>query len=167
MRQVYIKEEVCIGCHLCEVYCQLKHAKSKDLVKAFKKEIPSPLPRLRVDECDAISLSIRCQHCEDAPCIQACLTGALTRDPTSLQVTVDEERCIGCGTCAIVCPLGVPKLDTDRKKMVKCDLCQGEEIPVCVANCPNEALAYVEVQTKDSSVKSQANTQIQQNPPSD
>jgi Fe-S-cluster-containing hydrogenase component 2 len=28
---------------------------------------------------------------------------------------------------------------------LKCDLGQGEEIPVCVANCPNEALVYVEV----------------------
>jgi carbon-monoxide dehydrogenase iron sulfur subunit len=92
-----------------------------------------------------ISLSVRCQHCDDAPCLMACLTGALTRDPASRMVTVDEERCLGCGTCLLVCPLGVLRLDTAKKKMVKCDLCQGEEIPACVANCPNEALVYVEV----------------------
>jgi anaerobic carbon-monoxide dehydrogenase iron sulfur subunit len=144
MRQIYVKESVCIGCHLCEVYCRRKHARSGDLVKAFKKESPRPLPRLRVDESGIVSLSVRCQHCEEAPCVRACLTGALTRDPLTSLVTVDEERCIGCGTCALVCPLGVPKLDTERKKMVKCDLCRDEEIPVCVANCPNEALAYTE-----------------------
>ena len=144
MRQVYIKEPVCIGCHLCEVYCRLKHSRSGDLVKAHKKESPRPLPRLRVDECGIVSLSVRCQHCEQAPCIQACLTGALSRDPLTSLVTVDEERCIGCGTCSLVCPLGVPRLDTALKKMVKCDLCQDEEIPACVANCPNEALVCAE-----------------------
>ncbi|PIP05839.1 MAG: 4Fe-4S ferredoxin, partial [Syntrophobacterales bacterium CG23_combo_of_CG06-09_8_20_14_all_48_27] len=40
------------------------------------------------------------------------------------------------------CPLGAIRQDTEQKKVLKCDLCQGEEIPVCVANCPNEALVY-------------------------
>jgi carbon-monoxide dehydrogenase iron sulfur subunit len=144
MKKVYIKEEVCIGCHLCEVYCQLQHALSTDLVKAFKKE-SRPLPRLCVEEKGVLSLSVRCQQCDDAPCVQACLTGALARDPVSSLITLDEERCIGCGTCLLVCPLGAIRLDTGQKKMVKCDLCQGEEIPACVANCPNEALVYAEV----------------------
>jgi carbon-monoxide dehydrogenase iron sulfur subunit len=151
MKQIYINEQACIGCHLCEVYCRLQHARTSDLVKAYKKESPRPLPRLRVDESGIVSLSVRCQHCEDAPCINACITGALSRDPLTALVNVDEERCIGCGTCALICPLGVPKLDTAQKKMIKCDLCQGEEIPACVANCPNEALVYVEV--PDASAK--------------
>ena len=152
MRKVYVKEEVCIGCHLCEVYCQLKHAGTKDLVKAFKRESPPPLPRLRVDERGVVSLSVRCQHCEDAPCVQACLTGALSRDLESGMVKVDEERCIGCWTCVLACPLAAIKPDTEQKKALKCDLCQGEEIPVCVANCPNEALVYVEVPEVESRV---------------
>ncbi len=133
-----------MGCHLCEVYCLLKHARTKDLVKAYKKESPRALSRVRVDENGAVSLSVRCEHCADAPCLRACLTGALSRDPATLLVTVDEERCIGCGTCSLVCPLGVPKLDKEKKKMVKCDLCQDEKIPACVAGCPNEALYCVE-----------------------
>ncbi len=145
MKKVYVKQDVCIGCGLCEVYCRLKHSRSKDLIKAYKKETPRPLSRLRVDESGIVSFSVRCQHCDDAPCIRACLTGALSRDPSTSLVVVDEERCIGCGTCALACPLGVPKLDTSQKKMVKCDLCQDEELPVCVANCPNEALVYADV----------------------
>jgi carbon-monoxide dehydrogenase iron sulfur subunit len=155
MRRVYVKEEVCIGCHLCEVYCRLQHARSADLVKAFKRESPRALPRLRVEERGVVSLSVRCQHCDDAPCVQACLTGAMSRDPVSSLVTVDEGRCIGCGTCLLVCPLGVIRLNTEEKKMVKCDLCQGEEIPACVANCPNEALIYVEVPDGNSNVENQ------------
>ena len=30
------------------------------------------------------------------------------------------------------------------KAASKCDLCIGEEIPICVAHCPNEALVFVE-----------------------
>jgi carbon-monoxide dehydrogenase iron sulfur subunit len=144
MKKVYVKEEVCIGCRLCEVYCQLQHARSSDLVKAFKKESPPPLPRLRVEESGVVSLSVHCQQCQDTPCIQACLTGALSRDPESRLVTVDEDKCIGCWTCVLVCPLAAIRQDIEQKKALKCDLCQGEEIPVCVANCPNEALVYVE-----------------------
>lgn len=160
MKRVYIREEVCIGCHLCEVYCQLQHAQSRDLVKAFKKESPRPLPRLRVEENGVISLSVRCQHCDDAPCVPACLTGALVRDPVSSLVTVDEEHCIGCGTCLLACPLGAIRLDTGQRKMVKCDLCQGEEIPACVANCPNEALIYVEVPDGSSNIENQVTVPI-------
>ena len=50
MKRIYIKEQVCIGCHLCEVYCQMCHSQSKDLIKAFKRESPRPLPRVRIEE---------------------------------------------------------------------------------------------------------------------
>jgi carbon-monoxide dehydrogenase iron sulfur subunit len=95
MRKVYVKDQVCMGCHLCKVYCLQKHARSKDLVKAYKKEFPRALSRVRVDESGIVSLSVRCQHCADAPCIRACLTGALYRDPATALVTVDNEQCIG------------------------------------------------------------------------
>jgi len=144
MKKVYVNEQVCMGCRLCEVACLLKHSRTKDLVKAYKKESPRALSRVRVDENGAVSLSVRCQHCADAPCIRACLTGALSRDPATLLIAVDEERCIGCGTCSLVCPLGVPRLDKQHRKMVKCDFCQDEKIPACVVGCPNEALCYVE-----------------------
>jgi carbon-monoxide dehydrogenase iron sulfur subunit len=44
----------------------------------------------------------------------------------------------------LTCALGAIKPDTEHKKALKCDLCQGEEIPACVANCPNEALVYID-----------------------
>jgi carbon-monoxide dehydrogenase iron sulfur subunit len=107
------------------------------------------LPRLRVEERGIVSFSVRCQQCDDAPCVQACLTGALARDSVSLEAQVDQERCIGCWTCLLVCPLGAIRQDTEQKKALKCDLCLGEAMPACVANCPNEALACVEVPDKN------------------
>ena len=144
MKKIYIKEQVCFGCHLCEVYCQRQHSQSKDLIKAFKRESPRPLPRLRMEEKDGVSFSMRCQQCEEAPCVYACLTGALNQNAASGVVNVDEERCIGCWTCILVCLFGVIRQNTRRRKIAKCDLCQGEDMPACVTNCPNEALVYVE-----------------------
>jgi carbon-monoxide dehydrogenase iron sulfur subunit len=148
MKNVYINRDYCIGCRLCELFCQLQHSQAKDLVKLFKKQAAPPLPRARLEENGPVSLSIRCRHCSEAPCTDACLTGALTRNPESGVINVDEEKCIGCGTCILVCPLGAIRLDTDRNIMVKCDLCQGEEVPACVANCPNEALIYADIETE-------------------
>ena len=141
MLRVYVNEDVCIGCHLCEVYCQRQHSPSKELVKAFKRVSPRPLPRIRVEEKGPVSFSVRCQQCSEAPCVYACITGALTYDRVRGVVEFDEARCVGCWTCLLVCPLGAIRQDKMRERMLKCDLCQGEEIPVCVANCPNEALA--------------------------
>ncbi len=146
MKRIYVKEDICMGCHLCEVYCRFQHAQSKDLIKAFKRESPPALPRLRVEERGSVSFSVRCQQCDEAPCVQACLTGALTRDPMSSLVKVDEKRCIGCWTCLLVCPLGAIRQDKEQKKALKCDLCEEENIPACVANCPNEALVCIELQ---------------------
>jgi carbon-monoxide dehydrogenase iron sulfur subunit len=153
MKRVYVKEEVCMGCHLCEVYCQLQQAQSKDLIKAFKRESPRPLPRLRVEEKGAVSFSVRCQQCNEAPCVYACLTGAITRDDVTGVIMVDEDRCAGCWTCILVCPFGAIRRDTKQRKTIKCDLCLGENVPVCVTNCPNEALVYVEVQDGRTNVE--------------
>lgn len=153
MRKIYIKEEVCIGCGLCEVYCQLQHASVHDLIKAFKKRGPRPLARARVEAKGNLSFSVRCRNCDEPQCAYACLTGAITRNPETKMITVDEDKCIGCCTCMLVCPLGAIKQDKEHKKMIKCDFCQGEETPVCVANCPNEALFCVEYDDIDKDIK--------------
>ena len=144
MKRVFIKESVCMGCHLCEVYCTQEHSKSKDLIRAYKRENPKPMARLRMEEKGAAAFSVRCQHCVDAPCVQSCLTGALTQDPVTGVVLVDTEKCVGCWTCILVCPFGAIRRDTEQGKMMKCDLCQGRPTPACVENCPNEALAFAE-----------------------
>lgn len=140
MRKVYVREEVCIGCGLCRVYCQTEHSRSRDIIKAFRRETPCPLPRIRVERREEVSLAIQCHHCTEPWCVYSCLTGALHKDPANKMVTVDAEKCIGCWTCIIACPYGALMRDTSSKAVANCDLCPERDIPVCVANCPNEAL---------------------------
>jgi len=146
MRIVYVNEEVCIGCHLCELYCQLEHSVSSDLVKAFRGKTSLTPPLLQVAENKPLSFAVFCRHCAEPHCVYACLTGALSKDYDSGVVTVDAGKCIGCGTCILACPFGAIRRQPERGKIAKCDLCAGSEIPACVANCPNEALVYAEVE---------------------
>ena len=129
-----------MGCGLCRVYCQVEHSRSKDVIKAFKSENPRTLPRIRVERNGEVSFSIQCRHCDEPWCVYSCLTGALRKDLASGTVTVDDEKCMGCWTCLIACPYGALTRDVSRKVVAKCDLCPHQEVPVCVANCPNEAL---------------------------
>ena len=140
MRKIYVREEVCMGCGLCKVYCQTEHSRSKDILKAFKREDPKPLPRIRVERDGETCFSIQCRHCEEPWCVYSCLTGAMRRDPESGAITADPEKCMGCWTCLLVCPYGALVRDENRKVVAKCDMCPDLDVPACVANCPNEAL---------------------------
>ena len=133
-----------MGCGLCRVYCQVEHSKSKDIIKAFKKESPRPVPRIRVEKQADISFSLQCRHCDEPWCLYSCLTGAMHRDPATGMISVDSEKCIGCWTCLLACPNGALTRDLDNKIVAKCDLCVEQEVPVCVANCPNEALKVID-----------------------
>jgi carbon-monoxide dehydrogenase iron sulfur subunit len=145
MKNVFVNEEACMGCHLCQVYCRLQHSPADDLIKAFNREPYLPLPLVQLEKREPISFALQCRHCAEPYCVYSCLTGALEKDPENGIVAADVEKCIGCWTCVLACPFGVIRRDLKQKKMVKCDLCMGEDIPACVTNCPNEALVYAEV----------------------
>lgn len=144
VKRIVFKEDVCMGCGLCTVYCQVEHSRTKDIIKSFKRESPRPLPRSRVERRDELSLFIRCNHCSTPWCVYSCLTGALSKDPGTGMVTVDHEKCIGCWTCILACPYGALTRDMSSHQVIKCDLCPDRAEPACVANCPNEALIYIE-----------------------
>ena len=144
MKNIIMKESACLGCGLCRIHCQLKHAPTADLVKAFLRQ-EAPQPRLRVEEQKPTCFSVRCQHCQDPACVQGCLTGALYKDPLSGIVSVDSEKCMGCWTCTLLCPFGALIKDKKNGKISKCDLCHGQDEPQCVKYCPNGALLVAEV----------------------
>ncbi len=144
MKRICIKEEVCMACGLCRVHCLVEHSKTKNIVKAFKGEVPRPVSRVRIERNGEVAFSLQCRHCDEPWCVYSCLTGAMHRDAITGAVTVDSEKCIGCWTCIVACPYGAIVQDKERKIAAKCDLCPSRDIPACVANCPNEALVFIE-----------------------
>lgn len=148
MKRIVAHEDLCMGCTLCQVYCTLNHSKTKDLVKAYRRETPKPQPRIKLALDKPLSLGIQCHHCSDAPCVAACLTGAMRLDQEIGRVIHDAEKCIGCWTCVTVCPFGALVIGEEKSTPVKCDFCPELEVPACVANCPNEALTLQEVDAR-------------------
>ena len=144
-KRIIIREEYCMGCRICEVYCVTAHPKSKDILKAYKGEASSLQSGIYFEEKGPVSFALQCRHCDDAPCLEACLTGAMYRDKETDRVLHKKDKCVGCWMCIMACPYGVIKPDLKNKKVAsKCDLCIEVEFPVCVQNCPNEAIILVD-----------------------
>ncbi len=145
MRRIIVKEEVCIGCRLCEIWCQVQHSRSKDIIKAFKKEEPRPIARVRVEEQEATSFALQCRNCEEPDCVYACISGAMYIDEETGTVQHDPEKCVGCWTCILACQHGaILRDERERRIASKCDMCIDLDVPACVAHCPNEALILQE-----------------------
>ncbi len=145
MRRIVANEEICMGCGICEVLCTVQQSASKDVVKAYKKEIRA-VSRIRLEVSKPVSFALQCRHCEDAPCVSGCISGAMTRDEETGLVKHDKDKCIGCWTCILICPYGALHIDASRKVVAKCDMCPGLTTPACIEGCPNEALACKEME---------------------
>ena len=143
MKRIYAKEDVCIGCRLCEVWCKVSHSKSKDIIKAFKKE--DVMARVHVEELGSSSFAVQCRHCEEPDCVYSCISGAMYIDEETGQVKHDPDKCVGCWTCIMVCHRGAILRDEREGRIAsKCDFCPDLDTPACVVHCPNEALVLIE-----------------------
>ncbi len=147
MDQIFVRPEKCMGCKSCEIACAVQHSKEKNLFSAVLQG-PSPMKRLFVEASDGTRMPVLCRHCEDAPCLNACLSGCLYRDGKNF-VRRHKERCIGCWSCIMACPFGVIARDAVKHIAVKCDRCHKLDVPACVNACPTHALVLMD--TKDLS----------------
>jgi len=148
MKEVFIDIERCTACKSCEIACAVEHSSSKDLLTAISEK-PSPIKRVHVEKAFSFSYPAKCMHCADAACIKTCPTGAMSRETDIGAVIVNEDRCMGCFMCAMVCPFGAISLNPEKKVAVKCDFCkprlkEGGK-PACVEACPTQALIFGEV----------------------
>jgi carbon-monoxide dehydrogenase iron sulfur subunit len=148
-KTITVDESRCLACKACVVECALAHTSVGTLAKAIESGATLQ-PRVHVEAVGEFGMPMQCRHCSDAPCVAVCPTEAVKRYRDDGPVLLDQDRCIGCGLCLLVCPFGVIDMSRTGKGMVKCDLCiertaMGEE-PACVAGCPTHALKYQDIE---------------------
>lgn len=95
----------CIGCLACVVHCKVENnlpigPRFCDILPVGPKDV-NGIPRIYF-------VYMNCFHCEDAFCVRACPTGAMTRREKDGIVYVRDELCIGCKSCMKACPWGFP-----------------------------------------------------------
>lgn len=149
MKIIGVHLDRCLGCKTCELYCAIERGSEGKTIWKAVQEVPLPQACLRVEGTNNLSFPLQCRHCLNAPCLDACLTGALTRETKNNLVIVQEERCIACWTCTMFCPYGVIYPWPEHKFAWKCDRCAFMEHPVCVEVCPCQALELIEVEDLD------------------
>ena len=70
----------CTGCKACELACFTVHnRKSNHLGKTVGTVTVPVTPRLFLTKFEQGCMPIQCKHCEDAPCLNACTKGAISR----------------------------------------------------------------------------------------
>jgi len=138
MKKVYFDSQKCLGCHSCEFACAVEHSASKDPRKAHLEE-SKPIARRNVQLVEGMCLTVACRHCDPAPCVEACIAGAMNKDAQTGEVTCDTDKCVGCWMCVMVCPFDAVK--PGEIYTIKCDMCPDrDQTRACVQACPTSAL---------------------------
>ena len=108
-----------------------------------------------------LMMSDVCKHCHNAPCLEACPTGALFKTEFDT-VVVQQDICNGCGYCIPACPFGVVDLSPLDGKAHKCTLCydrlKGGLEPACAKACPTDSIQFGEL----SDLQARAHERVEQ-----
>ncbi len=141
MKRVYVNEDWCLGCHLCEYYCAFANSGKDNMFTALKNI--KIQPNIHVETDGKICFAVSCRHCDEPLCVMNCITGALTRE--NGVVRINKDKCVQCYTCILSCPYGAI-MPADNGVMQKCELCieNSSGNPKCIEGCPNQAIVYEE-----------------------
>ncbi len=155
----------CIGCKACEVACFAAHNKSNNVGATIGTVTTPIIPRLYTVKTDNFTVPVQCRQCEDAPCANSCIVGAIKQEGNS--IIIDEKACVGCKSCLLACPFGAidllpqynngqevfqinlkeeSKYGLDYKEKIiayKCDLCKESGEQACINACPKNALTLI------------------------
>jgi Fe-S-cluster-containing dehydrogenase component/formate-dependent nitrite reductase membrane component NrfD len=139
-----LDSDSCIGCHACTVACKSEH------------DVPLGVNRTWVKYVETGSFPnvsrhfsvMRCNHCDDAPCVTICPTSALFRAANGV-VDFQDDNCIGCKACMNACPYDALYINPATSTANKCNFCNhrievGLE-PSCVIVCPTQAIKVVDL----------------------
>ena len=167
--------DTCVGCHACAVNCKQWNTSSdgaplSDQQAYGAEPLGTWLNRVHSYESEGsaehaprtVNFPRSCLHCEDAPCVTVCPTGASYKRAEDGIVLVAEDKCIGCKLCSWACPYGAREYDYVSGVMKKCTLCvdriyndnlpEEERVPACVATCPAKARHFGDLADPNSKV---------------
>lgn len=91
----------CYGCYACAMACKAKNRTPPGVfwarvLKGETGKFPNTVRQ---------TLPVLCMHCEEPSCKTVCPTGATEQSADGI-VTVNKDKCIGCGYCKMACPYG-------------------------------------------------------------
>ncbi len=141
----------CIGCHACTVACKSEHDVAVGVNRTWVKYIEKgEFPR-----STRLFSVMRCNHCDDAPCVSICPTTALHRLDNGI-VDFDNRRCIGCKACMQACPYDALYIDPNTHTAAKCNYCahrvEKNLEPACVNVCPTQAIISGDLDDPNSKI---------------
>jgi len=148
-----VDERLCVTCNACVIACKNENRVPDGEARCWTvQEERGTFPLLSL-----ATRSERCNHCENAPCVSACPTGASFVADGGI-VAVNHDKCIGCKACIVACPYEARYLHPDGT-VDKCSFCihrvrAGKE-PACVAVCPTTALTFGDLDDPSSTVHRQ------------
>ena len=146
-----IDQTKCIGCHACTTACKSENDVAVGVFRTWVKNVDvGAYPAVRRQFA-----VLRCNHCEDAPCVAICPVTAMYQRPDGL-VDFNEDTCIGCKACMQARPYDAIYMDPDSNTAAKCNFCSHRVdeglLPACVVVCPVEALVFGDIDEPRSAV---------------
>jgi phenylacetyl-CoA:acceptor oxidoreductase 27-kDa subunit len=91
--------ERCVGCQTCTIACKMENGLPPGTLWRTVLDLESgAYPAVQRQ-----FFPLTCMHCADPPCHDACPTTA-TRVREDGIVWIDDDLCIGCGSCVVACP---------------------------------------------------------------
>jgi sulfite dehydrogenase (quinone) subunit SoeB len=165
--------DTCVGCHACATSCkEWNDAGHSAPMTDYQPYGAAPdgvwFNRVHTYEVQTptgsktVNFPKSCLHCDNAPCVTVCPTGASFKRSADGIVLVDADKCIGCKLCSWACPYGAREYDEHDGVMKKCTLCvdriynenlpEENRLPACVAACPTGARSFGDLGAPDSPV---------------
>jgi benzoyl-CoA reductase subunit BamC len=128
VKTIKIDADKCNGCRKCEVICSSFHATPK-----YSSNNPAR-SRIRVNRHPLKGIFI--------PVIAGEYTA--TECMVKSSYIIDGKEYSECTFCRAPCPSKEEFRDPDSGLPLKCDICEGEDEPLCVKYCVVDALTYEE-----------------------
>ncbi len=155
MKALVIDITRCNGCYNCQIACKDEHvgndwspiARPQPDTGQFWHKLED-IVRGTVPKVKLAYMHHTCQHCAEAPCIEACRGGAIYRREDGA-VIIDPTRCTGQRNCVASCPYDAIYFNEELQLAQKCTWCahlldRGWKEPRCVDACPTGALKFGE-----------------------